>query len=154
MLQQGVSVPADAVRIEECINYFDYRYSPQKQGGPFAVHVDLATCPWAADHRLMKVGLKGMEVPSNERPTSNLVFLIDVSGSMQGARKLPLLVESMKVLVEELDERDLVGIVVYAGAEGVVLNPTPLTDDGRGQVLAALNHINIATVYSRLRSPT
>jgi Ca-activated chloride channel family protein len=141
MLQQGVSVPADAVRIEECINYFDYRYSPPTQGGPFAVHVDLATCPWAADHRLMKVGLKGMEVPSSERPASNLVFLIDVSGSMQGARKLPLLVESMKVLVEELDERDRVGIVVYAGAEGVVLNSTHLTDDGRGQVLAALNKL-------------
>jgi len=141
MLQQGARVPADAVRIEECINYFDYRYAPPTKGGPFAVHVDMARCPWAADHHLMKVGIKGMEVNGDERPASNLVFLIDVSGSMQGTAKLPLLVESMKVLVEELDDRDRVGIVVYAGSEGVVLNPTSITEDGRGTVLAALNKL-------------
>jgi Ca-activated chloride channel family protein len=141
MLRQGARIPADAVRIEECINYFDYRYAPPTKGGPFAVHVDMATCPWASDHHLMKVGIKGMEVNGDERPASNLVFLIDVSGSMQGTAKLPLLVDSMKVLVEELDDRDRVGIVVYAGSEGVVLDPTSITEDGRGAVLAALNKL-------------
>jgi Ca-activated chloride channel family protein len=89
----------------------------------------------------MKIGIKGMEVAGEKRPVSNLVFLIDVSGSMQGTAKLPLLVESMKVLVEELDDRDRVGIVVYAGSEGVVLNPTRISEDGRGAVLSALNQL-------------
>ena len=141
MLQQGVRISPDAVRIEECLNYFDYQYAPPKKGGPFAVHTDLATCPWAADHFLMKVGIKGMEVPANERPSSNLVFLIDVSGSMQGSAKLPLLVDAMKILVEELDERDRISMVVYAGSEGVVLDPTRIDEEGRGQVLAALNKL-------------
>jgi Ca-activated chloride channel family protein len=89
----------------------------------------------------MRVGIKGMEVPNHKRPVSNLVFLIDVSGSMQDSTKLPLLVESMKILVEELDQRDRVSMVVYAGAEGVVLNPTQIDEDGRGALLAALNQL-------------
>ena len=141
MLQQGVAISPDAVRIEECLNYFDYNYVAPTKGGPFAVHTQLATCPWAPDHHLMKVGIKGMEVPTHKRPTSNLVFLIDVSGSMQDSSKLPLLVDAMKVLVEELDERDRVSMVVYAGAEGVVLKPTTITEDGRGAVLSALNQL-------------
>ena len=141
MLQQGVAISPDAVRIEECINYFDYQYPAPTKGGPFAVLVDVATCPWAADHHLVKIGLKGMEVPEHQRPTSNLVFLIDVSGSMNDSAKLPLLVDAMKVLVEELDERDRVSMVVYAGAEGVVLNPTRITEEGRGQLLAALDKL-------------
>lgn len=141
MLKQGVRISPDAVRMEECLNYFDYQYAPPTKGGPFAVHTELATCPWAADHHLMKVGIKGMEVPANERPSSNLVFLIDVSGSMQGSAKLPLLVDAMKVLVEELDERDRISMVVYAGSEGVVLDPTRIDEEGRGQVLAALNKL-------------
>ncbi|MDA1005874.1 MAG: von Willebrand factor type A domain-containing protein [Verrucomicrobia bacterium] len=141
MLQQGVPISPDAVRIEECINYFDYQYPAPTKGGPFAVSVDVATCPWAADHHLVKIGLKGMEVPEHQRPTSNLVFLIDVSGSMQESAKLPLLVDAMKVLVEELDERDRVSMVVYAGAEGVVLKPTRITEEGRGQLLASLDKL-------------
>jgi len=142
MLQQGVAISPDAVRIEECINYFDYQYPAPTKGGPFAVLVDVATCPWAADHHLVKIGLKGMEVPEQQRPSSNLVFLIDVSGSMNDSAKLPLLVDAMKVLVEELDERDRVSMVVYAGAEGVVLNPTRINEEGRGQLLAALDKLS------------
>jgi Ca-activated chloride channel family protein len=141
MLNAGQRVPVDAVRVEECINYFDYNYAGPEDGRPFATQVDLATCPWAEGHLLLKVGLRGQEIPAHLRPASNLVFLIDVSGSMQNSEKLPLVVESMKVLVEELDERDRVSIVVYAGAEGVVLDPTTITADGRGALLNSLNKL-------------
>lgn len=141
MLRSGVAIPKDAVRLEECINYFDYRYPTPQKGGPFAVHVDMASCPWQEKHYLVKIGLKGKEVGTNERPPSNLVFLIDVSGSMNQPNKLPLLVESMKILVEELDERDSVGIVVYAGSAGTVLEPTKVVANGRTEILSALSHL-------------
>ena len=141
MLTSGVTVPKDAVRTEECINYFDYRYEGPKNGGPFAVHVEMAKCPWNDAHHLAKIGLKGREVDTNNRPPSNLVFLIDVSGSMKSADKLPLLVESMKILVEELDERDTVGIVVYASAAGTVLEPTQVVGQGRAEILSALDNL-------------
>ena len=141
LLRSGGVVPKDAVRTEECINYFDYAYPVPTEGGPFAVHVELASCPWKAAHHLVKIGLKGREVDSNTRPASNLVFLIDVSGSMNRPNKLPLLVESMKVLVEELDERDTVGIVVYAGSAGTILEPTKVVGNGRTEILSALDHL-------------
>jgi len=117
--------PPDAVRIEELVNYFPYIYPPPTGNDPFAVDVEVASCPWQPAHRLVRIGLKGQEVSRQDRPASNLVFLIDVSGSMQPAHKLPLVKKALTLLVAELTERDRVAIVVYAGASGLVLPPTP-----------------------------
>ncbi|HEY1120545.1 MAG TPA: Amuc_1099 family pilus-like system protein [Haloferula sp.] len=141
MLQDGRPVPADAVRIEELVNYFDYRYEGPKGDGPFAVHGTLATCPWKPDHLLARVAIKGREIDAKARPASNLVFLIDVSGSMQDPNKLPLLKRSMRVLLDQLDERDRLGIVVYAGSEGVVLDPTKLDERGSSAAIQALEKL-------------
>ena len=140
MIQQGQSVPADAVRIEEMINYFDYAY-PQPEGKhPFSVNVETASCPWNAGHRLVKIGLQGKDVAREQRPAANLVFLLDVSGSMNNQDKLPLLVDSMKILLKELNGDDSVSIVVYAGAEGVALPPTYVNEAGRKTILEKLNN--------------
>jgi Ca-activated chloride channel family protein len=141
MIMEGRTIPADAVRIEECLNYFDYRYEGPKGDGPFAVHGDLATCPWKPGHLLARVAIKGKEIPNNARPASNLVFLVDVSGSMQSPDKLPLLKRSMRVLIDQLDERDRVGMVVYAGTEGVVLEPTLLDERGKSRAIQALEKL-------------
>ena len=117
--------PVDAVRIEEMVNYFRYAYAPPQGKDPFAVHVDVARCPWAREHRLVRIGLKGRVPAPGSRPPSNLVFLLDVSGSMQSRDKLPLLKAGLKMLVHQLGENDRVAIVVYAGASGVVLPSTP-----------------------------
>lgn len=138
MIREGRSIQSDAVRIEECINYFDYSYPEPEGDSPFRVQSVLATCPWKTDHLLARVSIKGREVAKNARPSSNLVFLIDVSGSMQSPDKLPMLKRAMKLLIEELDERDRVGMVVYAGTEGVVLPPTRLDQEGKSKALAAL----------------
>jgi Ca-activated chloride channel homolog len=123
-LQQGRRPPKDAVRIEELVNYFPYEF-PQPQGdAPFSVNVEVAQAPWALEHRLVRIGLKGREIPEAERPASNLVFLLDVSGSMDEPNKLPLLQLALKTLVVHLGERDRVAIVVYAGASGLVLPST------------------------------
>ncbi|MBK1826628.1 vWA domain-containing protein [Haloferula rosea] len=140
-IREGRRVQPDAVRIEECINYFDYRYPAPEGERPFAVDTAITTCPWAPEHLLARVALKGREVEMNARPASNLVFLIDVSGSMQSPDKLQLLKRSMKMLVKSLDERDRVGIVVYAGTEGVVLPPTLLDEDGKRQALSAIGKL-------------
>ncbi|HXT58175.1 MAG TPA: VWA domain-containing protein [Pirellulales bacterium] len=116
--------PPDAVRIEELINYFQYSY-PQPEGDvPFSVNTEVAGCPWNAEHRLLRVGLKGREIAVERRPASNLVFLLDVSGSMNEPNKLPLVKEAMLLLTEQLGENDHVSIVVYAGNSGLVLPPT------------------------------
>jgi Ca-activated chloride channel family protein len=138
MIQEGREIPRDAVRIEECINAFSYRYPQPKGDAPFAVSATLAVCPWAPEHQLVRVAIKGREIDTNKRPASNLVFLIDVSGSMQSPDKLPLLKQSMATLVEQLDERDRVAIVVYAGSEGVALPSTRLDAEGRATVLNSL----------------
>jgi Ca-activated chloride channel family protein len=136
-LNEGKRPPAGAVRIEELINYFRYDY-PQPSGNvPFSTTTDVATCPWARDHLLVRIGLRGREVPVQERPPSNLVFLIDVSGSMQTADKLPLLVSSLRMLVEQLDARDHVALCVYAGSSGLVLDST----SNKGAILAALEQL-------------
>lgn len=119
--------PAHAVRIEELINYFDYDYpvSEYRTGeAPFIAHVAIAACPWASGHKLVRVGIKGSDLPKGERPPSNLVFLIDVSGSMESADKLPLVKQGLSMLVSQLNENDRVAIVVYAGSSSVVLEPT------------------------------
>ena len=138
MIQEGREIPRDAVRIEECINAFSYHYQQPKGDGPFAVSAALAACPWAPANQLVRVAIKGREIETNKRPASNLVFLIDVSGSMQSPDKLPLLKQSMATLVEQLDERDRVAIVVYAGSEGVALPSTRLDAEGRATVLKSL----------------
>lgn len=120
-LNQRQLPPPGAVRIEELVNYFSYEY-PQPAGEhPFSVNVEVAGCPWQAQHRLARIGLKGAEISQEKRPLSNLVFLLDVSGSMQDVNKLPLVKSAMKLLVERLSEHDRVAIVVYAGNSGVVL---------------------------------
>jgi len=125
-LTQGQMPPPDSVRIEDLVNYFDYDYAPPAdKSTPFAAHVEVAACPWAPGHRLARIGLKGWEMAAGERPASNLVFLIDVSGSMQPENKLPLLKEALRMLVRQLDERDRIAIVVYAGNSGLVLPSTP-----------------------------
>jgi Ca-activated chloride channel family protein len=122
---QGQVPPKGSVRIEEMINYFSYNYAQPEKGQPFSVNVEMATCPWNTDHLLARVGLKGRTMPQDERPASNLVFLLDVSGSMNSANKLPLLKKAFKLLVNQLNEKDRVAIAVYAGASGLVLPSTP-----------------------------
>lgn len=128
-LNQGQLPRQDAVRIEEMINYFVYDYqAPQDRKQPFLTHTALSPSPWNADAHLLHIGIKGYEVPRTERPDANLVFLLDVSGSMNSPDKLGLLKKSMKLLSKQLTARDSVSIVVYAGAAGVVLQPTPGND--------------------------
>ncbi len=120
----GALPPADAVRVEELVNYFRYDYPAPKGDQPFSVNVEAAGCPWAPEHRLVRIGLKGREVPTASRPRANLVFLVDVSGSMLDENKLPLVKRSLKLLVAQMDERDTIALVVYAGSAGVALSPT------------------------------
>jgi secreted protein with Ig-like and vWFA domain len=121
-LEQGQLPPADAVRIEELVNYFDYDYDPPSGDVPFAVHSEVAPCPWNERNLLVQVGLKGQMFDHEDLPARNFVFLVDVSGSM--AEELPLVRQSLGMLVEHLRPQDRVGIVVYAGASGMVLEPT------------------------------
>ena len=139
-LNGGSLPPADAVRIEELINYFNYGYDTPSDDTPFATHVEMAGCPWNPEHRLARIGLKGWEMSDEERPPSNLVFLLDVSGSMGSANKLPLLKQALKMLVNQLDERDRIAITVYAGASGLVLPSTPCDD--KQAILSALDRLN------------
>lgn len=125
MLNQGYLPPVDAVRVEEMINYFDYAYQvPNSQSEPFSIKTELAQSPWSSDQVLLQVALKGYELIEEDRPAANLVFLLDVSGSMNSPQKLPLLKKSLILLSKQLDSQDKVSIVVYAGASGVVLEPT------------------------------
>lgn len=123
-IENGQSPPKDAVRIEELINYFDYDYKQPGDEHPFRIHTEISVAPWNEKHKLVHVGLQGKEIPTEDLPPSNLVFLLDVSGSMNAPNKLPLLKSSFKLLVDQLREEDHVAIVVYAGAAGVVLQPT------------------------------
>ncbi|MCZ6656632.1 MAG: VWA domain-containing protein [Gammaproteobacteria bacterium] len=126
LLNQGALPRHDAVRIEELVNYFSYAYpvSNDRQQ-PFTIYTEMGPSPWHADRHLLHIGIKGFSVPAQEIPAANLVFLIDVSGSMQSPDKLELLKTSMKLLTKQLDQDDSISIVVYAGAAGVVLEPTP-----------------------------
>ena len=123
-LNEGQLPPKGAVRIEELINYFTYSYPEPNGEHPFSVNTEVAACPWQTDHQLLRIGLKGKSFRPSERPACNLVFLLDVSGSMMQDNKLPLVKQAMKLLVKELDERDRIAIVVYAGASGVALRST------------------------------
>ncbi|NNC96657.1 MAG: VWA domain-containing protein [Gammaproteobacteria bacterium] len=140
MLQQGYLPQPDAVRVEEFINYFDYSYAaPKSTKDPFSVTTELAPTPWNANSSLLKIGLQAYEVDASERPSANLVFLMDVSGSMNSPDKLPLLKKSFRMLTKHLNEDDSVSIVVYAGASGVVLEPT--NGDNKREILAAMSRL-------------
>lgn len=116
--------PKGAVRTEELLNYFTYDYPQPKGDLPFSATMEVAACPWAPGHRLVRVGLKGREVPRDQRPPSNIVFLIDVSGSMNMPNKLPLLQQAFRLLIEQLGPQDRVAIVTYAGSTGIILDST------------------------------
>ena len=136
-LNQNQKPVKDAVRIEELINYFDYNYPQPVDGHPFSSTVEFDNCPWNAKHKLMLIGLKGENINEKDIPANNLVFLIDVSGSMSSANKLPLLKQAFKYLVSNLRAKDRVSIVVYAGAAGQVLESTP--GDKKAKIIAALD---------------
>ena len=138
-IENGSLPPKDAVRVEEMINYFAYDYPQPNDGTPFSVNLDAASCPWQPAHRLVRIGLKGREMPNEKRPASNLVFLLDVSGSMEPSNRLPLVKQAMRLLVEKLGENDRVAIVVYAGASGLALPST--TGDHKEQILSALENL-------------
>jgi Ca-activated chloride channel family protein len=124
-LNSGQRPPKDAVRIEEMINYFKYDYPQPKGEDPFSINTEISTAPWNPQHKLVQIGLQGKNIAKDQLPPSNLVFLIDVSGSMSDPNKLPLLKSSFKMLVNQLRDQDRVAIVVYAGAAGQVLPSTP-----------------------------
>jgi Ca-activated chloride channel family protein len=138
-LSSGALPPKDAVRIEEMVNYFAYSYTGPKTSDPFSTQVEVASAPWKPEHRLVKVGLKGRDIAQDKRPPSNLVFLIDVSGSMQPPNKLPLIKRGLPLLIEKLTENDRVAIVVYAGASGLVLPSTAC--DHKAKILTALENL-------------
>jgi Ca-activated chloride channel homolog len=139
-LNAGQLPPQDAVRVEEMINYFDYQYAPPANRDiPFRVSTELAHAPWNSQALLMRVGIKGYEVAAAERPAANLVFLIDVSGSMESPDKLPLLKNAFRLLTDQLTARDRVSMVVYAGSSGVVLEPTP--GDQKQKIRAAIDRL-------------
>jgi Ca-activated chloride channel family protein len=123
-LTTGQLPPRGAVRIEELVNYFSYNDPPPKGDAPFSVNLEIAQCPWQRAHKLVRIGLKAREIDHESRPVSNLVFLIDVSGSMNEPDKLPLVKSGLRLLVDQLGENDRVAIVVYAGASGLVLPST------------------------------
>ncbi len=139
-IQNGQRPPVDAVRIEEMVNYFDYDYKQPKGEDPFSVYTEISTAPWNEKHKLVHIGLQGKIIPTENLPASNLVFLIDVSGSMDAPNKLPLLKASFKMLVEQLREEDRVAIVVYAGAAGVVLPSTSGSD--KRAIIDALENLH------------
>ncbi len=140
-LNEGALPPRDAVRIEEMINYFDYAYDPPLDASePFSATATVVPTPWNDDTQLVHIAIKGYDIVDTEaRPRANLVFLVDVSGSMQGPDRLPLLVQSLRLLVNALEPDDSVAIVTYAGSVGVALEPTPIAD--KETILAALDSL-------------
>ena len=140
-LNRGVLPQRDAVRVEELVNYFPYDYpGPESRETPFAASVSLMPAPWNDAARLMHIGIKGYVLDTGTAPRANLVFLVDTSGSMNAPDKLPLLVNSLRLLLGALEPEDTVAIVTYAGSAGTVLTPTPVAD--RGRILTALEHLD------------
>lgn len=138
-INMGELPPADAVRIEEMINYFKYQYPEPSGDHPFSVYTELAQCPWNKKHQLLQIGLRGKSIDKSSLPPSNLVFLIDVSGSMSDPQKLPLLKSAFSLLINELRPQDRVAIVVYAGAAGLVLESTP--GNRKEAILSAIDNL-------------
>ncbi len=141
-LQRGQLPRPDSVRIEELINYFDYQYTPPSAEDPvpFSSAMAVASCPWNENNRLVRVGIQAKDIDRKERPRCNLVFLIDTSGSMKRPNKLPLVIEGMKVLLEQLKNKDRVAIVVYAGSSGLVLDSTPVKQ--KKKIIRALSALS------------
>jgi Ca-activated chloride channel homolog len=138
-LQQGIMPPKAAVRIEELINYFDYDYEAPINDDAFAIHSTLTSCPWNTQHQLVHIGIKGKEIKNNQLQAANFVFLVDVSGSMADENKLPLLKQSLKLLVQKLSEQDKVSIITYAGNESIALPPTACSN--KEVIITAINHL-------------
>ncbi|NNE57766.1 MAG: DUF3520 domain-containing protein [Hellea sp.] len=140
-INRGQIPQPSAIRVEEMINYFPYDYeAPKSADEPFKANVTVTPSPWNADTKLMHIGIKGYVPPASERQSSNIVFLIDTSGSMNQANKLPLLINSFKLLLGTLDDDDTVSIVTYAGSAGTVLEPTPASD--KNKINEALNRLS------------
>jgi len=139
-INNGQNPPVDAVRIEEMINYFSYDYPQPKGEHPFSITTEMSDCPWNKNNKLIHIGLQGKKMDMSELPASNIVFLLDVSGSMSSPNKLPLLKKSFNLLVDNLTEEDRVAIVVYAGAAGLVLPSTP--GNNKEKIMSALNNLN------------
>lgn len=139
MINNGKYVNKNAVRIEEMINYFKYNYPQPKNNQPFSINTEYNDSPWNSKHKLLKIGLQGKDIPTDKLASSNFVFLIDVSGSMDEANKLPLLKSSFKVLLDQLRPQDKVGIVVYAGSAGMVLPPTSAKE--KDKIIEALDKL-------------
>jgi len=139
-LNNGQAPPKDAVRIEEMINYFNYDYDFPERDLPFTVNTEVSLAPWNTAHRLVHIGIQGKKIATDNLPASNLVFLLDVSGSMNASNKLPLLKSALSLLIDQMREQDRVSIVVYAGAAGVVLPPTSGTN--KAAILSALNNLS------------
>jgi len=139
-LNQRQRPPADAVRIEELVNYFPYHYAPPAGSAPFAASLEVASAPWAPEHRLVRIGLKGREITDAQRPAANLVFLIDVSGSMRGPTRLPLVKQALRLLVNKLRPDDRVALAVYAGASGLALPSTRVAQ--KAEILDALDRLD------------
>lgn len=131
--------PAGAIRVEELINYFDYGYPAPTGEVPFGIHTEVAGCPWNPRHKLALIGLRSEEIPATKRPAANLVFLLDVSGSMTAPEKLPLVKKSMRLLVDQLQARDRVAIVTYAGEDTVALPPTSCSR--KDKIIAAIDEL-------------
>ena len=131
LINNGQKVPKDAVRVEEMINFFKYDYPKPTGNHPFSINIEYSDSPWNENHKLLKIGLQGKEIPTDKLPKSNFVFLVDVSGSMDYVNKLPLLKESMKVLLNELRDDDRVSIVYYASGTGVLLEPTKASEKNK-----------------------
>jgi Ca-activated chloride channel family protein len=138
-IQDGQMPPKDAVRIEELINYFTYDYPQPKNGYPFSITTEMSTCPWNGEHKLLLIGLQGKKIAMENLPPSNLVFLLDVSGSMNEPNKLPLVKAAFRLLVDQLREEDKVSIVVYAGRAGLVLPST--YGDEKEEILHAIDQL-------------
>ncbi len=136
-INEGRLPPPSAVRIEEMVNYFQYDYPPPEDSEPFAVHLEVARCPWNGKHRLVRIGLKGQEIHRDQRGPTNLVFLLDVSGSMRDENKLPLVKKAMRLLVDQLNEDDRVAIVTYASSAAMVLEST--CGDNKPTILDAID---------------
>jgi Ca-activated chloride channel family protein len=140
LVREGRLPPADAVRVEEMINYFSYSYEPPaSRDQPFSIHTEMAPAPWSGGHQLLQIGLKGFEPQLAQRPAANLVFLVDVSGSMQSADKLGLVKQSLRLLVNRMTADDRIALAVYAGAAGTVLESTAGSD--KATILAAIDSL-------------
>ncbi|MGV6832174.1 MAG: YfbK domain-containing protein [bacterium] len=139
LIEDNIAIPEDAVKIEEMINYFNYDYAQPTNKHPFAIHTEFGETPWNSNTKLVKIALKGKEIVDDKLPPSNITFLLDVSGSMQSSNKLPLLKQAFSLLVNKMRPQDKVAIVVYAGAAGVVLEPT--SGDQKDKILNALNKL-------------